>query len=48
MGLDWAIDLDIKSFFDEIDHGLMLKALAHFTKKKHIHLYVKRWLEASV
>jgi group II intron reverse transcriptase/maturase len=48
MKMDWAIDLDIKSFFDEIDHGLMLKALSHFTKKKHIHLYVKRWLEASV
>ena len=48
MEMDWAIDLDIKSFFDEIDHGLMLKALGHFTKEKHIHLYVKRWLESSV
>ena len=48
MEMDWAIDLDIKSFFDEIDHDLMLKALSHFTKEKHIHLYVKRWLEASV
>ncbi len=48
MEMDWAIDLDIKSFFDEIDHTLMLQALGHFTKKKHIHLYVKRWLEASV
>jgi len=48
MELDWAIDLDIKSFFDEIDHSLMLKALSHFTKKKHIHLYVKRWLKAPV
>ncbi len=38
MRMDWAIDLDIKSFFDEIDHELMLKALAHFTQKKHIHL----------
>lgn len=48
MEMDWAIDLDIKSFFDEIDHDLMLKALGHFTKERHIHLYVKRWLEASV
>lgn len=48
MKMDWAIDLDIKSFFDEIDHDLMLKALSHFTKERHIHLYVKRWLEASV
>jgi len=48
MEMDWAIDLDIKSFFDEIDHDLMLKSLGHFTKERHIHLYVKRWLEASV
>ena len=48
MEMDWVIDLDIKSFFDEIDHYLMLKALGHFTDKRHIHLYVKRWLEASV
>jgi RNA-directed DNA polymerase len=48
MKMNWVIDLDIKSFFDEIDHELMMKALSHFTDKKHIHLYVKRWLEASV
>jgi RNA-directed DNA polymerase len=48
MRMDWAIDLDIKSFFDEIDHGLMMKALRQFTDKKHIHLYVKRWLEAPI
>lgn len=48
MKMDWAIDLDIKSFFDEIDHSLMLQALSHFTNAKHIHLYVKRWLEAPV
>ena len=48
MEMDWAIDLDIKSFFDEIDHDLMLQALSHFTKARHIHLYVKRWLQASV
>ncbi len=26
MNMDWAIDLDIKGFFDEIDHDLMLSA----------------------
>jgi len=48
MQMDWAIDLDIKSFFDEIDHDLMLKALGSFTKLKHIHLYVTRWLQGKV
>jgi len=48
MRMDWAIDLDIKSFFDEIDHDLMLKSLRAFTQKKHIHLYVERWLKCPI
>jgi RNA-directed DNA polymerase len=44
----WVIDLDIKGFFDNIDHDLLLKALSHYADKKHILLYVKRWLEAPV
>ncbi len=48
MNMDWAIDLDIKGFFDEIDHDLMLSALGHFTTKRHIHLYVERWLKAPL
>jgi len=48
MQMDWVIDLDIKNFFDEIDHGLMLRSLSYFTEKRHIHLYVKRWLTAPL
>ncbi len=48
MTIDWVIDLDIKSFFDEIDHDLMMKSLSSFTDKGHIHLYVKRWLECPI
>ena len=44
----WVIDLDIKGFFDNIDHELLMKAVGHYTDKKHILLYVKRWLEAPV
>lgn len=45
---NWAIDLDIKGFFDNIDHQLMIRALKRFTKEKHILLYVKRWIKAPV
>jgi group II intron reverse transcriptase/maturase len=48
MQYNWAIDLDIKGFFDNIDHRLMIRALKHFTTAKHILLYVKRWLKAPV
>jgi RNA-directed DNA polymerase len=45
---DWAIDLDIKSFYDEIDHELLLKALHHYCKDKWVMLYVSRWLQAGI
>ena len=44
----WVIDLDIKGFFDNIDHELLFKAVQHYTQEKHILLYVKRWLKAPV
>ena len=48
MKYSWVIDLDIKGFFDNINHVLLLKAVKHFTDKKHILMYVERWLKASV
>jgi len=44
--MNWVIDMDIKGFFDTIDHELMLKALRCHAKEKWIDLYVRRWLEA--
>lgn len=44
----WVIDLDIKGFYDNIDHGLLLQAVRHHTLQKHILLYVERWLKTSV
>ncbi|MBZ9731543.1 group II intron reverse transcriptase/maturase [Salegentibacter sp. JZCK2] len=44
----WVIDLDIKGFYDNINHELLLKAVSHHTKEKYILLYVERWLKASV
>ena len=45
---DFAIDLDIKSFFDTIDHELLMKALRFYCKDKWILLYVNRWLKAGI
>ncbi len=44
----WAIDLDIKSFFDTIDHSLMIKAVKHYCKDKWVLMYVQRWLTAGI
>jgi len=43
---DWVIDMDIKGFFDNIDHTLLMKAVRKHTDSKWILLYVERWLKA--
>ncbi|MGH3411267.1 MAG: group II intron reverse transcriptase/maturase [Streptosporangiaceae bacterium] len=45
---DWVLDLDLKSFFDTLDHSLVLKAVAHHTNLRWVLLYVERWLEAPI
>jgi RNA-directed DNA polymerase len=45
---DWLIDLDLRAFFDSIDHDLLLKAVSKHTDLRWVVLYVKRWLEAPL
>lgn len=45
---DWAIDLDIKGFFDNIDHTLLMRAVKHYCDDKWVRMYVERWLKAGV
>lgn len=47
-GNDFVVDLDIKGFFDNIDHDLMMKALKHYCKDKWVAIYVSRWLKAGI
>ncbi len=45
---DWVIDLDIKAFFDSLDHDLVERAVAHHTDLAWVRLYTARWLRAPV
>jgi group II intron reverse transcriptase/maturase len=45
---DWILDLDIRKFFDTIDHKLLLKALKHYCNEAWVLMYVKRWLKAGI
>jgi RNA-directed DNA polymerase len=47
---DWVIDLDVRKFFDSVDHDLMVKAVeANIThEQRWVVLYVRRWLKAPV
>jgi len=45
---DWVVDLDIKGFFDNIPHDLLMRAVRKHTDCKWSLLYIERWLKASV
>lgn len=44
----WVVELDIKGFFDNMDHTLLLKALRHHVKERWVVRYIERWLKAPV
>lgn len=45
---NWAIDLDIKNFFDTINHDMLMKAVKHYCEDKWVLMYVERWLKAGI
>jgi RNA-directed DNA polymerase len=45
---NWVLDMDIRGFFDAIDHSLVMKAISYFSRNPWVLLYIKRWLEADV
>jgi RNA-directed DNA polymerase len=44
----WSIDMDIKGFFDNMDHEKVMLSVKRHTDSKWILLYVERWLKAPV
>ena len=44
----WVIDLDIKDYFDSIDHELLMRAIDKHVEEKWIKMYIRRWLEAPI
>lgn len=45
---DWVLDLDIRAFFDSLDHELLLRAVGRHTDQRWLLLYVQRWLKAPL
>jgi RNA-directed DNA polymerase len=45
---DWVLEFDIRGLFDNIDHGLLMKAVRHHTACRWVLLYIERWLTAPV
>src|SRR5678809_598295 len=44
----WVLDVDIKGFFDNISHNIMLYLLQQHAQEKWVLMYVERWLKAGV
>ena len=44
----WVLDMDIKGFFDTIDHDLLMLAVNKHVQDKWMKLYIERWLKAPV
>jgi len=45
---NWVLDLDIRAFFDSLDHRLVLHAVRKYTSCRWVLLYIERWLKAPV
>jgi group II intron reverse transcriptase/maturase len=46
--VNWILDADIRSFFDEIDHEWMLRFLEHRIADGRILSLIRKWLKAGV
>jgi retron-type reverse transcriptase len=47
-GYHWVVDADIDSFFDNIDHALLLERLAELIKDAGILNLIRLWLHAEI
>lgn len=45
---DWVIDLDIKGFFDNIDHAKLMLAVRKHVSEKWACMYIERWLNMPI
>jgi RNA-directed DNA polymerase len=46
--LNWVVDLDIKGYFDNIPHDLLMKAVRRHCQVSWMLLYIERWLKAPL
>jgi RNA-directed DNA polymerase len=46
--VNWVLDADIRGFFDNVDHGWMLKFLQHRIADRRVLRLIRKWLRAGV
>jgi group II intron reverse transcriptase/maturase len=46
--VNWVLDADIRGFFDNVDHGWMLRFLQHRIADRRVLRLIRKWLRAGV
>ena len=46
--VNWVLDLDIRAYFDRIDHSWMIKFVEHRIGDRRIVRLIQKWLKAGV
>jgi group II intron reverse transcriptase/maturase len=46
--INWIVEVDIRGFFDNIEHAWLMKFIAHRISDKRVQRYIKRFLKAGV
>lgn len=46
--VNWVLDIDIRGFFDAIDHEWLVKFVEHRIKDKRVIRHIRKWLNAGV
>ena len=46
--VNFVLDVDLRTFFDSVDHGWLMRMLAHRIADPRVLRMIKRWLEAGV
>jgi RNA-directed DNA polymerase len=46
--VNWALDADIRGFFDTIDHGWLMKFVEHRVADRRLLRLIQKWLRAGV
>jgi len=46
--VNWVLDVDIRGFFDSIDHGWLVKFIEHRIADRRVMRLIQKWLNAGV
>jgi group II intron reverse transcriptase/maturase len=46
--VNWVLDMDIRGFFDAIDHEWLMKFVEHRIGDRRVQRHIKKWLNAGV